>query len=68
VADAAPPGYLSYGPLNLTREQTCHNCKATFLASSGRGTAHWCPDCRGGEAHRAYQKAYMKAYRKRAKR
>lgn len=64
----APPGYLAYGPLNLVREQTCRECGVTFKAASGRGTAHWCPSCRGGAAHRAYQKAYMVAYRKRAKR
>lgn len=59
----APPGYLSYGALNYKREQTCHNCRVTFTANSGRGTAHWCPDCRGGAAHREYRRAYMAAYR-----
>lgn len=58
-----PPGSLRYGRLDHHRTLTCDYCHGSWVSPSGHGRI--CPNCRGGEQHRADKAAYHRAYRQR---
>ena len=56
-----PAGYLHYGPILVSRDQTCQFCEKPFV---GTPQSRTCAACIGTPAHTAWRRRNHNKYRR----